>query len=145
MNPILSRLLTGITGSIVGGILNVLIGFILYQAFKPVKSPNMLGEPIYYGFLFPLIGLFLGFLIGVFVGAFQFRFIFSVVVGTSVAFLLFAVFFIFAGGNDLNYWDGQKRVLIIFGAILIDGFLVSSLVSLVCNELLKKVFQKNEI
>jgi hypothetical protein len=142
MNSILNRIITGIIGLIIGGVLNAFIGLIPAYLGQVPKG-QIQGYEVFAWFIFPFAGFIIGSCTGIAIGISQFKLLHSLALGAGITFLLFLLFLGWIGGGDMDYADGRKGVYFIFSLVLIDGCLISLLVSLACNGLIKLFFRQN--
>ena len=138
MENIFNRIFTGIISLFIGGILNGLAGLLLAYFTATTPSPDNLGAFDYRGyFVFPLMGAVLGSVIGLTVGISQLKFPFSVFLGAGLTFVMFVIFVMFMGGNDVNTTDGRKGIALVLLVLLIDGCFISFIVGQCCQWWLK--------
>jgi hypothetical protein len=150
MNPILSRLLTGIIGGIVGVIYSVIICTILAQIINQNFPPQgTFNSPELTYIILLLFGSIFGGIIGVVIGIFQKGIINSMLIGLYIAVATEIIIFFLTrnpniGGSGFYSFKDVSSFVIIIVVPILYALLCSSIVSLICNEFLKK-FAKKEV
>jgi hypothetical protein len=142
MSNIFSRVIAGIIGLVIGGVLNALIGLIPAYLGQVPKG-QIVGYEVFAWIIFPFVGFIIGACVGMAIGVAQFKLVNSLALGTGITFLLFLLFLGWIGGGDMGYPEGRKGVYFIFSIVLLDGCFISFIVCLVCNALTKLYFRNN--
>jgi uncharacterized membrane protein YraQ (UPF0718 family) len=142
MNNILSRVITGIIGLIIGGVLNAFIGLIPAYLGQVPKG-QIQGYEVAAWFVFPFVGFIIGVCVGAIVGVMQFKVLKGLAVGAGITFFIFILFLSLDGLGDMSDARERKAFFYILSVVILDGCFVSLLVGLVCNGLMKLFFQQN--